>query len=96
MKTNPPSHQQALNADTTISDEFQTLLQQHGSIAASNRPADGIAIGQLLNTNADGSVQVAIPSLGLHNLKAMTLVDLSKHPVNAEVALGFQQNNFRK
>jgi len=94
MKTNPPSHQQPLNAETTISDEFQTLLQQHGSIAASNRPADGIAIGQLLNTNTDGSVQVAIPSLGLHNLKAMTLVDLSKHPVNAEVALGFQHNNY--
>lgn len=94
MKTNSPSHQHVLNPDTT-SNEFQTLLQQQGTSTASNRPADGIAIGQLLNTNADGSVQVTIPSLGLHNLKAITLVDLSHHPINAEVALGFQHNNYQ-
>lgn len=95
MKTNSPQNQVTHDTNTATSDEFKTLLQQQGAFAASNRPADGIAIGQLLNTNVDGSVQVAIPSLGLHNLKAMTLVDLSKHPINAEIALGFQQNNYQ-
>jgi Domain of unknown function (DUF6484) len=104
LRTKAPKTVTVTVATATAENEtpsaFQALLErqvQTGSASnatPTSLKAEGIAIGTLVQVNADGGhVQVQIPSLGLGPLPAVSMVALGPQHLGQSLALGFEGAN---
>lgn len=94
-----PAPQQAHQARQGEHSVFEALLQRPRQSAVPTAPAtraEGIAIGVLSRVDEHGGIWVDIASLGLHQLAAVSMVQLGAHHIGQALALGFEGANAQR